>query len=176
MPSLSPRALPRKSLGCRAVINHRGLHPYGDVHGQLPVQLEQQQRGLTPTLTFTLTNGLPLGLEVRNHGETCYVNLQGPQKSRANTRHIMALQCGPTGRLQDSILMATWFSKCLWPFMSYGEYDYRFMSIVNSADVGYKGATLSERGIRISLLRHPSTACVSMIRLWRRMFSRQKPT
>lgn len=24
--------------------NHRGLHPHGDVHGQLPVQLEQQQR------------------------------------------------------------------------------------------------------------------------------------
>ena len=24
--------------------NHRGLYPHGDVHGQLPVQLEQQQR------------------------------------------------------------------------------------------------------------------------------------
>ena len=60
-----------------------------------------------------------LGLEVRNHGETRYVNLQGPAEVTRNTRHIMAL-VRTHRKATSSILMATWFSKCLWPFMSYG--------------------------------------------------------
>ena len=36
-----------------------------------------------------------LGLEVRNHGETRYVNLQGPAEVTRNTRHIMALSADP---------------------------------------------------------------------------------
>ncbi len=38
-----PRALSRNPLGCRAA-QSSWTSPHGDVHGQLPVQLEQQQR------------------------------------------------------------------------------------------------------------------------------------
>ena len=94
-----------------------------------------------------------LGLEVRNHGETRYVNLQVRQRSRA-IPGISWRSVRTHRKATSSILMATWFSKCLWPFMSYGEYDYRFMSTVNSADVGYMGATYRNGSFGYPLLRH----------------------
>ena len=81
-----------------------------------------------------------LGLEVRNHGETRYVNLQGPAEVTRNTRHIMALSADPQEGYKfyfdgDMVFQMPVALYELW------EYDYRFMSTVNSADVGYMGAT-----------------------------------
>ena len=37
-------ALPQSAVTQLSGLSSGGLHPHGDVHGQLPVQLEQQQR------------------------------------------------------------------------------------------------------------------------------------
>ena len=73
-----------------------------------------------------------LGLEVRNHGETRYVNLQGPAEVTRNTRHIMALSADPQEGYKfyfdgDMVFQMPVALYELW------EYDYRFMSTVNSA-------------------------------------------
>lgn len=81
-----------------------------------------------------------LGLEVRNHGETRYVNLQGPAEVTRNTRHIMALSADPQDGYRFYFDGALVFQM---PVALYElwEYDYRFLSTVASADVGYIGAT-----------------------------------
>ena len=81
-----------------------------------------------------------LGLEVRNHGETRYVNLQGPAEVTRNARHIMALSADPVDGYKFYFDGALVFQM---PVALYElwEYDYRFMSTVTSADVGYIGAT-----------------------------------
>ena len=81
-----------------------------------------------------------LGIEARNHGETRYVNLQAPAEVTSGTRHVMALSADPIngykfyfdGRLVFQMPVALFE---LW------EYDYRFMSAISGADVGYIGAT-----------------------------------
>ena len=93
-----------------------------------------------------------LGLEVRNHGETRYVNLQGPAEVTRNTRHIMALSADPQEGYKfyfdgDMVFQMPVALYELW------EYDYRFMSTVNSADVAIWVQPIGT-GIRISLLRH----------------------
>ena len=81
-----------------------------------------------------------LGLEVRNQGETRYVNLQGPAEVSRNTRHIMALSADPQDGYKfyfdgDLVFQMPVALFNLW------EYDYRFMSSVISANVAYMGAT-----------------------------------
>lgn len=109
-----------------------------------------------------------LGLEVRNTGEKTYLNLQAPAEVSPNTTHMMALTADPVdgykfyfdGRLAFHMpisLLASW------------NYDYRFMSTVESVDVGYIGATY-----RMGTLGYPYYGTVDRIEVYDRVLSEQE--
>lgn len=81
-----------------------------------------------------------LGIEVRNAGETRYVNLQAPIEVISNTTHKVAFTASPTDGYKfyyngDLIYHMPIRLIELW------EHTYRFMSTVENVNVGHVGAT-----------------------------------
>lgn len=81
-----------------------------------------------------------LGIEVRNASDTRYVNLQGPIEVISNERHTIALSADSTDGYKFYYDGALVFEMPIDLFELW-DYDYAFMSYVDSADVGYVGAT-----------------------------------
>lgn len=81
-----------------------------------------------------------LGIEVRNAGESTYLNLQAPAEVSLNTSHMMALTADPVDGYKFYFDGALAFHMPISLLASWN-YDYRFMSTVENINVGYIGAT-----------------------------------
>lgn len=101
-----------------------------------------------------------LGIEARNHGETRYVNLQAPAEVTTGTRHIMALSADPEDGYKFYFDGSLVFQMPIALFEKW-EYDYRFMSSISGANIGYIGATY-----RAGSLSYPFNGKINQVQVY----------